>query len=157
MLSEQYAAAEVLCFKLIGYWACLTCGMVGHFVNSLTPSRMSASLKTFLVPYCAPAAVTEVDYPLERTLGAVDCTQHQVFLSAEQNLSEVDSSRKTALTICIKDSASHVAEATLGCFRDTLHNVQQLGKSSQTGTRVGIRHGCRDFSGHACESVEHML
>jgi len=96
-------------------------------------------------------------FPLERTLGAVDCTQHQVFLNAEQNLSEVDSSRKTALTICIKDSASHVAEATLGCFRDTLHNVQELEKSSQTGTRVRIRHGCHDLSGHACESVEHML
>ena len=28
----------------------LTCGMVGHWVNSLMPSRMSASAKTFLVP-----------------------------------------------------------------------------------------------------------
>lgn len=33
----------------------LTCGMVGHCVNALIPSRMSASAKTFLVPYCAPA------------------------------------------------------------------------------------------------------
>ena len=34
-----------------------TCGMVGQFVNFLTPSRSAASERTFLAPYLTPAAV----------------------------------------------------------------------------------------------------
>lgn len=92
-------------------------GMVGHLEKALTPSLMSGSASTFLLPYFTPARSSM------RTHACMSPGHKGVQLKCCRTESEPS----RALAICIQDAARHVAEATLGSLRDALHTTVSLG------------------------------